>query len=358
MNGSWGNRLGINIFGESHGKVVGVVINNLPAGIEIDVNAIKIEMDRRRPSSHIASTSRKESDEFEIYSGYFDNHTTGAPFMVMIYNSDTRSNDYEAIKNILRPSHADWSAYQKYNGFHDYRGGGIFSGRLTAAIVFAGAIAKQMLSQKNIVISSEVLSIGSIKRDMDAEKSNNSNIDSSEKKENPLTKQMMDEIYRVKKTGDSIGGTVKITATGINGGLGGTLFENVEGRISQMIFSIPAVKGIAFGMGFAMADSYGSVCNDELEIADGNIQAKTNNNGGILGGITTGMPIEFTVAIKPTPTIAREQCSVNIEKMENVKMTVSGRHDACIVPRVLPVLECATALVLLDLILDEQGNYK
>ncbi len=361
MNGSWGNKLGLNVFGESHGKAIGVVINNVPAGIKLDYEFIRGEMYRRQSGITVGSTDRKEMDQFEIYSGVFNSHTTGMPLMALITNSDVRHKDYEKIKNILRPSHADWSAYQKYKGFYDYRGGGRFSGRLTAAIVFAGAIAKQILSMKNIKIYSEVLSIGHIYREEEhllLSRFNSKFMDETDltiryQYAKLLTENMINEIVRVKKIGDSIGGKVKIMATGVQGGLGGTLFENVEGRISQMIFSIPAIKGIEFGMGFDMVGKFGSECNDELEVRDGKIIATTNHNGGILGGITNGMAIDFNVIIKPTSSISLKQKSVDISAMKNVEFTIDGRHDSCIVPRIVPVLECATALVLLDLLLDE-----
>ncbi len=263
-----------------------------------------------------------------------DGYTTGMPLMALILNKDNRSADYGDLKNIFRPSHADWSAYQKYGEFYDYRGGGHFSGRLTAGIVCAGAIAKQFLKIKDINIESKIISIGKAKTEQ----------------------EITEEIKIAKQNGDSLGGKVKVIVHGVKGGIGGTLFDSVEGRISQMIFSIPAIKGIEFGAGFNMAEGRGAEFNDELCVCDGKIISKTNYNGGILGGITNGMPIEFNVAIKPTPSIAQIQNTVNIDKMQNVEHKIEGRHDICIVPRVAPVLESATALVILDMILEEEGK--
>ncbi len=367
MNGMWGHILGLSIFGESHGKAVGVVINNFPAGIKLDLENIQTELNRRKPSNYSYSTTRKEDDKFEIYSGYMNGYTTGTPLMALIANADVKTKDYDDIKNILRPSHADWSAYQKYGEFYDYRGGGYFSGRLTAGLVFAGAIAKQLLNLKNIYVSSKVLSIAQSYKysDNDVSMYQENNVFESSLLESNINLptndnmeklKMLAEINNAKQNGDSVGGKVKIIISGIPAGLGGGLFESLEGRISQMIFAIPAIKGIEFGLGFKLADVRGSECNDELFIKNENITASSNNNGGILGGITNGMPIEFNVAIKPTPSIAKSQNTVDVSSMKDVKLSIKGRHDICIVPRVIPVLESAAALVILDLMLEERGK--
>ncbi len=355
MNGSWGNKLGLNVFGESHGKAIGVVINNVPAGIKLDYEFIRGEMYRRQSGITVGSTDRKEMDQFEIYSGVFNSHTTGMPLMALITNSDVRHKDYEKIKNILRPSHADWSAYQKYKGFYDYRGGGRFSGRLTAAIVFAGAIAKQILSMKNIKIYSEVLSIGHIYREEEhllLSRFNSKFMDETDltiryQYAKLLTENMINEIVRVKKIGDSIGGKVKIMATGVQGGLGGTLFENVEGRISQMIFSIPAIKGIEFGDGFASANMFGSDYNDVIVDEQGT--TKTNHSGGINGGISNSNDLIFRVAVRPTASIGKEQNTYHFGHQKIEPLTIGGRHDACIALRVPVVIEAITAIALADL---------
>lgn len=366
MNGTWGNFLGVSLFGESHGAGIGVVVNNLPPGISLDLKAIEKEMERRRPGTSNLVSKRNEKDKFEIFSGFFQGKTTGAPLTVLIRNTNHKSKDYDLLKDILRPGHADWTVYEKYKGFHDYRGSGHFSGRLTAGIVFAGAVAKQILFPLGISIGAEVVSIGSVGKhnrgeiqckNGDKEQCNiPKTMHSFSIFDESFRKDMEREIENARLQGDSVGGVVSVSAVGIPSGLGGPLFENMEGRISQMIFSIPAVKAIEFGAGFSFSQMTGSVANDSIFIEDGQIKSKTNHNGGILGGITSGMPLEFTVAIKPTPSISTEQETINYKEMKKTGLRIEGRHDPCIVPRVVPVLENALALVLLDTILEQQGS--
>ena len=324
MSDIWGENLKISIFGESHGAAIGVVIDGLPAGITLDWEHIRAEMRRRAPGNAPFSTPRKEADEVEILSGVYEGKTTGVSLCGIVRNTDTRSKDYKP--HLLRPGHADFTAFMKYGGFADPRGGGHFSGRLTAPIVFAGAIAKQILSARGIEITANIAQIGQTK-----------------------TPPFDDEILCVKAEGDSVGGAIECVINGISAEIGAPIFGSVESKISAMMFSIPAVKAVEFGAGVAFAQIRGSEANDEFYIENGKILTKTNNNGGINGGITNGMPIVFRVTIKPTPSISREQNTVDIERMENTTIEIEGRHDPCIVPRAVVVIEAAAALCILDL---------
>lgn len=354
MSGTWGRNIKYTIFGESHGEGIGIVIDNLPPGLELNTAKIKSEMQRRQPGTGNLTTSRKEADEFEILSGIFNNKTTGAPLCSFIRNKDQQLKDYDQTKDLLRPSHADYTGYVKYKGFNDYRGGGHFSGRLTAAIVFAGAIAKQILSEHNINIISHIYKIGAL---CDTPfNSKNLSIEDYP----PLTSMvfptidhsignaMQQKISNMKTLGDSIGGVVETAVLNLPTGLGSPFFDSIESIISHLIFSIPGVKGIEFGDGFDLAEMKGSDANDQFCLEDSKIRTLTNHNGGILGGISTGMPIFFKTAFKPTPSIALEQNTINIKQMQNTTIKIQGRHDPCIVPRAVPVVEAATAMAILD----------
>lgn len=355
MSSTWGNNIKLSLFGESHGKAVGINIDGLPPGIKLDLKEIELEMERRAPGRDKFSTSRIEGDKFEIISGFFNNKTTGTPLCAIIKNKDASPKDYEKTKNLIRPGHADYTGYKKYLGFNDYRGGGHFSGRLTAPICFAGAIAKQILKDQGLVVGSHIKSIGHIKDDS----FNMVNIDSSllEKlkgKKIPTirdgkAKEMEKLILDVKKDNDSIGGIVELAVLNLVAGVGSPFFDSVESTISGLVFSIPGVKGIEFGEGFNIGKMRGSEANDEFFIEGGKVKTYSNNNGGILGGISNGMPIVFRVAIKPTPSIGKRQRTVDINEMENKEIEVEGRHDPCIVGRVIPVLEAVTAIAILDL---------
>ncbi|GHV07744.1 chorismate synthase [Clostridia bacterium] len=316
----WGEKLQISIFGESHGTAIGVVINGLPHGFKLDLDRIALEMARRAPGQNATTTARKEPDKVEVLSGLLENVTTGAPLCGIIRNSDARSHDY--TPEILRPGHADWTAFLKFCGHADMRGGGAFSGRLTAPLTFAGAVAKQFLEKENIRISAH--------HDVDYA-----------------------EILRIKAENDSIGGIIELVAENVPPGLGDLFFGSVESRLSSLLFSIPAVKGVEFGDGFALSKMRGSEANDQLYLKNGKISALSNHNGGILGGITNGMPIVARVAIKPTPSIGLSQKTVNTFDMSETTITVGGRHDPCIVPRAVPVVEAAAAICILDLMLGE-----
>ena len=355
MSGMWGSKIKLSIFGESHGNAIGITIDGLPAGFSIDMDKIMMEMARRAPGKSSLSTPRKESDIPEILSGYFEGKTTGTPLCAIIRNSNTKSKDYSKLKDVMRPGHADYTGAVRYKGFNDYRGGGHFSGRITAPLVFAGAICKQILEVKGIIISAHINSIGKIKdcsfleRDISDELLN-----SFKEKELPLinTKledEMRQEILSARSSGDSIGGTIECAILGVSPGIGDPFFDSVESTLAHLMFSVPAVKGIEFGKGFDISKMRGSEANDEYYLENGNIKTKTNNNGGILGGITNGMPIIFNVAIKPTASIFKEQNTVNIATMEETTLCIEGRHDPCIVQRALPVIEAVAAIGITEL---------
>lgn len=366
MSSIWGNKLKVSIFGESHGEAIGVVIDNLPPGIKIDMDYIEKQMSRRSPGKNNLSTKRNESDSVKILSGVFNDNTTGAPLCAIIFNEDTKSKDYSELKSNMRPGHSDYPAYVKYRGFNDYRGGGHFSGRITAPLLFAGALAMSILENyKGIYVSSHIQSIYDIEDDkINLNDNINYKFDSFnylKDMEFPVLsrekgEQMKAEILKAKKEGDSVGGTVETIITNIPAGYGQPFFDSVESKLAHMIFSIPAIKGIEFGTGFNIATMKGSQANDAYFEKNGKIYAKTNNNGGILGGITNGMPIVFRTAIKPTSSISLPQETVNVAEMKNSVLQVKGRHDPCIVPRAVPVIEGAAALVILDLIMERDGE--
>jgi chorismate synthase len=354
MGGVWGRNIKLSIFGESHGKGVGVIIDGLPSGIELDIEDIQFEMNRRRPGKDPFSTPRNETDKVEIMSGYFNDRTTGTPLCAFIANKDQRSKDYGKTKDLMRPGHADYTGYHRYSGFNDFRGGGHFSGRLTAPLVFAGALSKQILRQKGVIIGSHIYQIGTI-NDIPFDKVNikAETLNDLRKKDFPVIdeekgKKMKDMILEVKKEGDSIGGIIECAAINLPPGVGEPFFDSVESTLSHLLFSIPAVKGVEFGTGFDMAKMKGSKANDEYYIKNDVVKTYTNNNGGILGGITNGMPVIFKAAFKPTPSISKPQRTVDISIMENTEIQIEGRHDPCIVQRAIPVVEAATAIALLD----------
>lgn len=355
MSGMWGSKIKLSIFGESHGNAIGITIDGLPAGFSIDMDKIMMEMARRAPGKSSLSTPRKESDIPEILSGYFEGKTTGTPLCAIIRNSNTKSKDYSKLKDVMRPGHADYTGAVRYKGFNDYRGGGHFSGRITAPLVFAGAICKQILEVKGIIVSAHINSIGKIK-DCSFLESDISDelLNSFKEKELPLinTKledEMRQEILSARSSGDSIGGTIECAILGVSPGIGDPFFDSVESTLAHLMFSVPAVKGIEFGKGFYISKMRGLEANDEYYLENGNIKTKTNNNGGILGGITNGMPIIFNVAIKPTASIFKEQNTVNIVTMEETTLCIEGRHDPCIVQRALPVIEAVAAIGITEL---------
>ncbi|MGN0194603.1 MAG: chorismate synthase [Pseudoramibacter sp.] len=364
MTSCWGKHVHLSIFGESHGAAIGAVIDGLPSGFDLDEDQIAHEMDRRSSRGKDLATPRKEADRVEIVSGYFDGKTTGTPLTGIIRNGNTRSADYARTKMKMRPGHADYTAFLRYGGFQDYRGGGHFSGRLTAPMVFAGAVAKQILRQKktDICIGSRIVRIGQVEDQTVLSPEDYAKLRFKEPDfpvaDADLIDGMRQEIVEARAQRDSVGGIVEGYILGAPGGLGSPIFDNVESRLSSFLFSIPAVKGVAFGSGFSMSSMRGSEANDAFRVDEnGQIVTATNHNGGINGGITNGMPIVFRAAFKPTPSIAQPQQTVDLEKHENTELSIVGRHDPCIVLRALPVVESAAAFCLLDLMI-EAGGYR
>ena len=356
---TFGTIFKITSFGESHGDLVGIIVDGVPAGLKVDADFIQSELDKRKPGQSGLTTSRSESDKVQILSGIFNHKTTGAPICLIIRNKDFDSSKYEQFKKYLRPSQVDYSAFKKFGGFADYRGSGRFSGRITASFVMAGAIAKQILKKSNITVFAYTKSIGNVVDDEsyiidDLEKYIQLREKSSVRALNTEKSKLMEKIIEdVKSQKDSIGGTIRCIVNNFPEGVGGPVFNSLESNISKGIFSIPAIKAIEFGAGFKAAKLKGSEHNDPWIVKDGKIQTTKNDAGGIIGGISTGMPIEFAVAVKPTATIGKPQKTVNIETMENVEIELSGRHDPCIVPRAVVVVEAMTAIVLLDHLLIE-----
>ena len=357
MSGMWGNKLKVSIFGESHGSGIGITIDGLPSGIEIDMEEVLKEMARRAPGKSRLSTARKEGDQPEILSGFFEGKTTGTPLCAVIRNSDQHSKDYGKLKDLMRPGHADYPGFIRYNGFNDYRGGGHFSGRITAPLVFAGAVCKQILNIKGINVGAHVKSIGTIyDKSFDEVELTKELLDNLKINELPLLcsekeEMMRNAILEARSDCDSVGGTIECTVIGIDAGVGNPFFDSVESTLAHLIFSVPAVKGIEFGKGFEMSELRGSQCNDEYYYDGDKVKTYTNNNGGITGGITNGMPILFKVGIKPTPSIAKKQRTIDIEEKKESELIIEGRHDPCIVQRAVPVIEAVTAIGILDLVL-------
>lgn len=327
MSSTYGERLRFTIFGQSHSPAIGVSVEGLPAGTEIDMEKLQAFLDRRAPGNSPTATARKEADVPKFLSGLVGNVTCGTPLTAIIENTNIRSGDYENLRDCPRPGHADFPAHMKYGGHQDVAGGGHFSGRLTAPLCIVGGICKQILEQMGIEISAKILSIGNV---------------------SGTWEEMEQEILKAKAEGDSVGGVIECTATGLPVGWGDPMFGGMENRIAQAVFGIPAVKGIEFGLGFEAAKCRGSENNDPYHIVGDEIKTKTNFHGGILGGLTTGMPLVFRAAIKPTPSIAKEQQSVSLFRMEKQNLTVHGRHDPCIVPRAVPVMEAAAAVAIYD----------
>lgn len=360
MSGVWGNSIRISIFGESHGRAIGINIDGLKAGIPLDMDFIRREMQRRAPGNNELSTPRREGDEFEILSGCFEGRTTGTPLCSVIFNTDKKSGDYLKLKSVMRPSHGDYTGYIKYCGFNDYRGGGHFSGRLTATLVFAGAVCKQLLMSRGITIGSHIVSIGEEKEGLFDPLNTDEDIlknlaDSSFPVLDPRHGALMKEVIAgAREQGDSVGGIVETAVLGVKPGIGEPFFDSVESTLAHLIFSIPGVKGLEFGAGFEISRMHGSTANDEYYMVGEQVRTYSNNNGGILGGISNGMPIIFRIAFKPTASIGMPQRTIDIEKKENTELMVQGRHDPCIVPRAVPVVEAAAAVGLLDLVLQNE----
>ena len=354
MSGIDGKVIKLIIFGESHGEAIGMTATGFPAGEKIDREALAAFMARRSAVGKDYATARKEPDIPVFVSGLFQDRILNSPLCVLIENTNRRSGDYDNLKEIPRPGHADFAAMMRYGDSVDLRGGGHFSGRLTAPLCVAGAIAKQILERRGIHIEAKMIAAGraAAKQDQREEKTGIYAVSAEQEQ------AMMEEIRQAQAAGDSVGGLIQCVITGLGAGsCGGPMFDGLEGRISQMIFGIPAVKGIEFGNGFASAGLRGSENNDSFYMEeDGSVRTRTNRHGGILGGIASGMPLVFQIAVKPTPSIFLEQDSVSITEKENRKLQIKGRHDPCIVPRAVPCAEAAAALVILDALLEAGGE--
>lgn len=354
MSSEIGKNIHISVFGESHGEGIGVVINGLPAGEPVDMEALMLQMSRRAPGKGDTSTPRHETDEPEILSGIQSGITTGAPLAAVIRNNNTRSRDYSAA---FRPSHADYPAFVKYGGHNDIRGGGHFSGRLTAPLVFAGTVCREILERRGIVIGAHIYNIGGcFDTPLDPVNVTADELRRLKSMSFPVIdeaagQRMTELILKCKADGNSVGGGIELAAAGLPAGLGSPMFGGVENVLSALIFGIPAIKGLEFGDGFAFSSGTGSELNDEYKLLDGKVVTVTNHNGGILGGITTGMPLILKVAVKPTPSIAIEQTTVTPD-MTPTRIKVGGRHDPCIVPRAVPAVESAAAIGLLDILIN------
>ena len=354
----FGNSITISLFGESHGEQIGVVIDGLTPGLDVDLDFMKKQLELRKPHGKI-STQRVETDEPHIVSGVFEGKTTGTPICILFEHNNTKSKDYSKIKDMMRPGHADYTALQKYHGFADYRGGGHFSGRLTTPVVAAGAVLIDALRKKGIQIGTHIRQCGQIcdvpfkSYGEEIEKVNDLWFPVLNEK---AAEEMHAYIEASANEGDSVGGILETVVTGIPAGIGEPWFDSMESMLAHGIFSIPAVKGIEFGKGFDFATLKGSEANDSFEIKDGRIQTKTNHNGGINGGITNGMPILFSTVIKPTPSIYKEQDTVDISKMENVSYQIQGRHDPAIIHRARVVVDSITAIVLADMLALRYGT--
>ena len=361
MGSVWGNNFKLTIFGESHGGGIGCVLDGFPAGVAYDEAFVLSEMDRRAPGKNKQSTARREKDLPKILSGVFEGKTTGTPISCVIENTDTRSGDYRNLVEHPRPGHADFTGRVRFNGCNDPRGGGHFSGRLTAPLVFAGAMCKLFLRSKGMTVGSHIASIGQI---MDTP-FDDVEISAQQLEElrlqqypviNPRAQQaMLDQIEQARLAQDSMGGIIECAVTGVPVGLGSPMLAPVEGKLSSILFSVPAVKGVEFGAGFSIASMYGSEANDNMYLEDGVVKTETNNNGGILGGITSGMPIIVRTAFKPTPSISREQMTLNLADGKVEPLVIKGRHDPCIVTRAAPVVEAAVAVAMTDLYLEAYG---
>ena len=360
MSSDFGNALRVSVFGQSHGRAVGVVVDGLPAGEEIDLEALQRFLDRRRPGDGPLSTARKETDIPEFLSGLEEGRTCGAPLCAVIRNADQRSRDYGELADKPRPGHADYTAWAKWGGRADMRGGGHFSGRLTAPLCVAGGIAKQILARRGVFVGAHLAAAAGVPDRPFPLYPTAALFEELAARPFPVLDEKAGErmraaILAAKNDLDSVGGVVECAAVGLPAGLGDPMFGGVENRLAAALFGVPAVKGLEFGEGFRAAGLRGSENNDAFAVEDGTVRTKTNRAGGILGGITTGMPIVLRAAFKPTPSIGREQETVSLSRMESAELTIRGRHDPCVAHRAVPVVEAVTAAVLLDMLLE--GNH-
>jgi chorismate synthase len=348
---SIGKEFVVTCFGESHGRCVGAVIDGCPAGLPLAEEDIQMELDKRLPANKEIVSARREKDVVEILSGTFDGFTTGAPICALVWNKEVVSDDYDPIKYTPRPGHADYSATVKYLGFNDYRGGGRFSGRITVAFIIAGAIAKKLLDVFNVEVLAYTTAIGDLELEATlslGEVRENIYANSVRCPDPKLAEKMVETILKAKKEGDSVGGTVECVAFGLPVGVGEPIFDSLDAEIGKALFDVPAVKGVEFGVGFAAAKMKGSENNDPYRMCNEEVEMLNNNAGGVLGGLSSGVPLVVRVAVKPTPSISKEQQTVDLSKMEDTTIKVQGRHDPCVVPKAVPAVEASVALVLVD----------
>jgi chorismate synthase len=348
---SVGKVFAVTCFGESHGRCVGVVVGGCPPGLKLTENDVQMELEKRRSSSDKISTARREEDRVEFLSGVFNGHTTGAPICMLVWNREVDSEPYEEFRGRPRPGHADYPALVKYRGFNDYRGGGRFSGRMTVALVMAGAVALKLLGRFGVEVLAHAVEIGGVKVGGEPTLKMIRNIVYSNNMRcaDPEAARLMEErVLEAKEEGDSVGGIVECTALNVPVGIGEPIFDSLDVDIARLLFAVPAVKGVEFGAGFTASRLKGSENNDQYAVRNGKVVTLTNNSGGILGGLSNGMPIVVRVAFKPTPSISKAQKTVDLERMVEVPIDVKGRHDACIVPRAVPVVRSAVAMVLAD----------
>lgn len=356
MSSTYGESLKLSIFGQSHGPAIGMTLDGIPAGLPVDMEKLQVFLHRRAPGQNDHSTPRKEADKPEFLSGIVEGYTCGAPIAAVIHNTNTRSGDYSNLKDCPRPGHADYTAQIKYGGYQDVAGGGHFSGRLTAPLCIAGGLCKQWLENMGIRIAAHIVAIGGVvdepevyidwaKPDLDLIRTDFPVINLA------AAEKMKEAIAAAKADGDSVGGLIECIATGLPAGLGEPMFGGMESKIAQIVYGIPAIKGLNFGTGFAGSYMRGSENNDQFVIENGQVRTKRNYAGGILGGITNGMPLVFEVAVKPAPSISKPQRSISLSRMEETELVVKGRHDPCIVPRAVPVIEAAAAIAIYDAVL-------
>lgn len=352
MSNTFGKKVSVTLFGESHGSAVGAVLDGIDPGVRVNEDYIRSQLTKRRPAGKI-STARVEEDNFQILSGVYNGFTTGTPITVVIPNTNVKSGDYSDVSRLARPGHADYTAHVKYRGFEDFRGGGHFSGRLTAALVAAGAIALSALKDKGIEVGTHIKSVKGINdrefSDLEADISKLNSMDFAVL-DDLIAGAMIKRIEEVAAMGDSVGGILETAVIGFPAGYGDPFFDSIESELSHAIFSVPGIKGVEFGAGFKMADMYGSQANDPLEIKDGKVVTLTNNNGGINGGISNGMPIIMRTAVKPTPSIFKTQKTIDYIKMENAELTLKGRHDPAIIHRARVVVDSLVGIVLFDIL--------
>ncbi len=357
MSATFGTRFRLTIFGESHGPAIGMVIDGLPAGMPIDEDAVAQDMARRAPGNDPTATARREADRVRIVSGLLSGRATGAPLCGVIENTNVRPADYAQLSSLMRPGHADYAGHVKFRGYNDPRGGGAFSGRLTAPLVFAGSVARQLLAPMGVEIGAHIAAIAGVEdARFDPVRVDGERLRALRNLRFPLLDPSVEAAMRAavqeaRNAQDSVGGVIECAATGVRAGVGDPFFDSVESVTAHLLFSIPAIKAVEFGDGFGLAALRGSEANDPLRLREDRVVAASNHNGGVTGGITDGMPVLLRVAVKPTPSIAREQQTVDVAAMREATLRVQGRHDPCIVPRAVPVVESALAVALADLML-------